>query len=142
MRQEWVRRPRGREERLSVGIVGEEVGNSGSGVVGELAEGGLKASEGDTNEKAIKGTDGTTVDREDADPSHHPTVTIRLEGCLLVSDGGYSMLEGYLQRGRVLGFRRHHDGGFSGFRRLSDGKEVGRSESPCIGLFLLFFFLS
>ena len=61
---------------MSVGAVGEEVGNSGSGVIRELAEGGLKASEGDTNEKAIKNIDGTTIDREDADPSHHPMIMI------------------------------------------------------------------
>ena len=61
---------------MPVGAVDEEVGNSGSGVAGELAEGGLEASEGNTNEKAIRGTGGTTADREDTDPSYYPTVTI------------------------------------------------------------------
>ena len=71
-----MRRPRGREEQLPVGAVGEEVGNPDSGVAGELAEGGLEAGEDDTDEKAIRGTGGTIIDGEDADPSHHPTVTV------------------------------------------------------------------
>ena len=59
----------GGEERVLIGAASEEVGNPDDGVTKELVEEGFKTSEDDTDEEAIGGISGTTIDGEDADSS-------------------------------------------------------------------------